>query len=331
MRRQLSSLFCLSRHYIVVIIGVLAAVVMLWTSHIQVQYFNDNTLQPTVVRGVDFPKTLIDATGDELVLLAAPERIVSVTLGSDEILTALVDQQRVVGVTDLVDDARMSNIPYWYPASIQRIRGEVEEILALQPDLVIVTRYTRAETVRLLFGSGIPVLRLSGGQTFKDIAENITIISQVTGTEGRGRQLLAELRAMTQGIKSLVDSQPRPRVLFYHLDGYTAGEGSTVDEMIRVAGGLNVVREAGIKGSYKISEEMAIGMEPDVIFVSGNAPNTQAAPFDFLKQHPNWQHVPAVQNNRVYELQGRWLVSVSQHSWDGIKEIATLLHPEVFE
>lgn len=324
-------MFGLSRNYIFALIVLLAGVALLWKPQIRVQYFNDNTLQPTLVKGVDFPKTLIDATGEEFLLLKAPGRIVSVTLGSDEILSALVDKQRVVGVTHLVDDARMSNIPYWYPANIQRIRGEVEEILALQPDLVIVTRYTRAETVRLLFGSGVPVVRLSGGHTFSDIEENITIISQITGTESRAQVLLADLRKITEQIKSRVNAQPLPRVLFYHLDGYTAGEGSTVDEMIRIAGGHNVVHEAGIKGSHKISEEMAIGMEPDIILVSGLAQSTQSKPSDFLIQHPNWQHVPAIQNHRVYDLQGRWLVSVSQHSWDGIKEIATLLHPEVFK
>ena len=320
-----------SRVFVFAFCCLLAGIALLWSPDIRVQFFNSDTLQPSQVIGTSFPKTLIDATGHSRILERAPTRIASVTLGSDEILSALLDEQRIAAVTHLVDDPWMSNIPNHYSSRIKRIRGEVEEVLALEPDLVIVSRYTRAEIVRQLLSVDTSVLRLSGGHSFRDIESNIKTISQATGTENQALTLLSSLRERTLQVTDRVKDQPPPRVLFYHLDGYTGGEGTTIDQMIRIAGGHNVVSEAGIKGSQKISLEMAIGLEPEVILVSGITQAAQTKPSDFLLAHPSWQQVPAVRDNRVHDLQGRWLISVSQYSWNGIKEIATWLHPEVFD
>jgi cobalamin transport system substrate-binding protein len=316
---------------VISLFALLVGMALLWDLDIRVQYFNDNTLQPTLIKGVNFPKTLVDATGEEYLLDDAPRRIVSVTLGTDEMLSELVDDKRVIGVTNLVDDIGISNIPHKYPSHVKRIRGEIEGILALEPDLVFVASYTRAETVRLLLGAGIPVVRLSGYSTLQNIEENILTVAQITDSEDRALALIENLQAGVEKVTNRIQGQQPPRVLYYNLKGYTAGIGSTVDEMIQIAGGYNVVHETGIKGSHKINEEMAIGLEPDVILMSGWTQDGKTSPAELLMQNPAWQHVPAVLNNRVYNLQGAWVLSVSQYSWDGIKHIAALLHPEVFE
>ena len=119
-------------------------------------------------------------------------------------------------------------------------------------------------------------------------------------------------------------------MLFYNLNGYTSGVDTIVDEMIQLAGGYNVVRDVGISGTQKISQEMAMGLEPDVILMSGWSELSVSQPSELLMENPSWQQVPAIQNNRVYDLRGYWVLSVSQYSWNGIGQIAQRLHPGAF-
>ena len=67
--------------------------------------------QGTMVQGDGFPKVLIDQTGRRVVLAHKPERIVAVTLATDEILLALVERSRLLSMTYLAVDERISNVP----------------------------------------------------------------------------------------------------------------------------------------------------------------------------------------------------------------------------
>ena len=58
----------------------------------------------------EFPLTVTDANGDTMTLESPPQRIISLTLGSDEILFSLVDKSRIVSMTRYADDEGISNI-----------------------------------------------------------------------------------------------------------------------------------------------------------------------------------------------------------------------------
>ncbi|MFD2230371.1 ABC transporter substrate-binding protein [Alkalimarinus sediminis] len=323
-------MFRVSSQHILFILAILLGGVVYGKLDIHAEIFNDSTLRSTIIKGEQFPKILVDAIGEDYPLNHPPKRIVSATLGTDEILSALVDHERMAGVTYLADVPSMSNIPHWYPDNIPRVQGEAEEILSLEPDLVFVAAYTRAETVRLLLRSNIPVVRLRQYDSFSEVEENIMLVAQITGTEAKATSMLNKLHQSAQVIEQKVNGLNRPRVLYYSLDGYTVGSGTKINEMIEMAGGYNVINDTDIKGAQKISEEMALGLEPEIILVNGwGAENS--SPSELLAARTAWQNTPAVINRQVHDLQGVWLLSVSQYSWDGIEEMARLIHPEVFE
>lgn len=324
-------MFRISSHHILVFSAILLGGMVYNKLDIRAGVFNDNALRPTIIKRDHFPKILVDPIGEEYILNKPPHRIVSATLGTDEMLSALVDSDRIMGVTSLSDNVHMSNIPQEYPDQIKRIQGGIEEILSLEPDLVFVASYTRAEVVRLLLSSDIPVVRLSQYDSFKDIEDNIQLVAKVTGSEQQAASLLEELHQNAQLITQKVSGLNRARVLYYSLNGYTAGAGTKINEMIEMAGGYNVVNETQITGSHKISEEIAIGLEPDIILISGISPDSQVPASELLSARTPWQSTPAVLNNQVYDLQGAWLLSVSQYSWDGIEVLARILHPEAFK
>ncbi|WP_315981917.1 ABC transporter substrate-binding protein [Aliamphritea spongicola] len=211
----------------------------------------------------------------------------------------------------------------------KRLQGNIEEILSLEPDLVFIASYTQAETVRQLLGAGIPVVRLTDFSSFKDLATNIRLVAAATGSSPKAEQQLTELQQLLNRIKNTYRNAPQPRVLYYNLDGTTTGPGTTIDEIIRLADGFNVISETGIQGSQTISEELAISLAPDIILMGTGAPDNQDSTAMQLMQRPAWKNVPAVINRQVYSLKGAWLLSTSQYSWLAIEPVARLLHPEI--
>lgn len=280
-----------------------------------------------------FPKTLIDATGIRSVLKTAPKRILSATLVSDHILAGLVDPSRIVAVSSYVDYPSLSNIIGFYPENISRTTGEIESMLALQPDLVFVASYSNPETVRYLLRSGIAIVRLSEFNSFKDIFNNIRLIANVTDSQNRAEKMINNIQKRIGFIKKEVADKKRPKVLYYDLNGYSVGKNSLMDEAIQLAGGINISASVLADGENKITEELAISLQADVIIMNQwvfNQQDKQANPAEILKAKAAWQNVPAIKNNRVVEIPGTLLRSVSQYRIKGVEAMAKLLHPKVY-
>ncbi|MBN3562138.1 ABC transporter substrate-binding protein [Aliamphritea spongicola] len=314
---------------LIAIVAVLLGALLLSQLDIRAGLFSNNALTATQIEGDTFPKTLTDAIGARYTLEQPPRRIVSMTIGTDEILARLVPPDRVVGITGLADYPSLSNVTGHYPPATKRLQGNIEEILSLEPDLVFIASYTQAETVRQLLGAGIPVVRLTDFSSFKDLATNIRLVAAATGSSPKAEQQLTELQQLLNRIKNTYRNAPQPRVLYYNLDGTTTGPGTTIDEIIRLADGFNVISETGIQGSQTISEELAISLAPDIILMGTGAPDNQDSTAMQLMQRPAWKNVPAVINRQVYSLKGAWLLSTSQYSWLAIEPVARLLHPEI--
>jgi iron complex transport system substrate-binding protein len=286
----------------------------------------------TQIQGQTFPKTLIDTTGIKFILKKPPERILSATLATDHMLSGLINPQRLVAVSSYVDTPSMSNIVGFFDKSIDRTQGEIESMLALQPDLVFVASYSNPETVRYLLRSGIAIVRLSEFNSFADIFNNIRIVANVTDTKVAGEAMIAHLKKRIAFIKMQVKDKKAPRVLYYDLNGYSVGGNSLMDEAIQLSGGFNVTNGILADGENKISEELAISLQPDVIVMNQwifNQTDDQISPVTILKNKKAWADVPAIKNKRIYAVPGTWLRSVSQHRIKGVEAIAQLLHPEI--
>ncbi len=286
----------------------------------------------TQIEGDSFPKTLIDRTGIEFQLSKPPTRIASATLASDHMLSGLIKQERLVAVSNYVDYPSLSNIVGFYDKKIARTEGEIESILALQPDLVFVASFSNPETVRYLLRSQIPVVRLSEFNSFADIFSNIRIIAAITNTQARAEALIDNIKQRIAFIQAQVADKAKPRVLYYDLNGYSVGGNSLMDEAIRLSGGINVAAGVLADGENRISEELAISLQPDVIVMNQwvfNQRDDQLSPTTILANKKAWANVPAIKNKRLYAVPGVWLRSVSQHRIKGVEAIAQLLHPNI--
>ena len=283
----------------------------------------------TQVVGQDFPKQLVDPTGMHQTLAEPPGRILSGVLASDEILTALVAPERLAGVTYLVDEPGLSEVARLLPPDLPRVHAEAETMLALQPDLVVLASYTRATTVRLLASAGVPVVRFQWYRSFADIMNSIRMLAAAVGVDGNGARLVADMQRRIAAVEKRAQGLARPRVMYYG-GGYSAGRDTLIDTMITLAGGHNVARDVGLQGQGRLPLEVAVSLRPEVILVSQWERLTGSSRVEAFLHHPVWAEVPAVQEGRVYGINGAWLSSVSHYSVKALEAIARVLHPEAF-
>lgn len=260
-----------------------------------------------------------------------PQRIVSLTLATDEVLLALVPPERIAALTYLADDPRYSNVAGAAGRISYKLRAQVEQVIAHQPDLVLAAPYTNATTRGLLEGAGLPLLTLGSYDSLADIQQNILLVGRAVGATHQAQQLVAGMQRRLQGIHHRISGAAPPGVLYYMPGGFTAGSQTIVNEIITRAGGRNLAAIAGIRRFKKLSKELLVALNPAVIVLGGDpAEDGQAGLPTLLLADPALQEVTAIQTRRIHVIPRSSIGTLSHHIVKGVEAMARVLHPDVF-
>jgi len=266
------------------------------------------------VKSTSFPRQVRDGSGQPVTIDAAPRRIVSQTLGTDEILLAICSPHRIVGLGRFALDPKYSNVVAQARAAGTPVAHNTEEILQLKPDLVFVASYSRAEIVEQLQSAGARVFRLADFDSIEDIKQNIRTIGQATGDDERAEALVTQMELELDAIHARVSAvgNKRPRVMSYSPSGSTAGANTLFDEILRTAGATNVVAENGIEGFRKISAEQVADWQPDFIVVGADANKFEETKQQLLA-NPAVAATNAARAGRIIMIENRNLLTVSHN------------------
>lgn len=247
-------------------------------------------------------------------------------------------EQQVVGVSaDLYKEPLFA----WYSALDKRIGQRklpapgnwdfvsIEGVLSLRPDLVIIWSQQK-ESIEAVESRGIPVYGVfltSWDAVYKEIQD----LGALTGREGRAAELVAYTRAELERLARRLpplSREKRPGVYYMWAQGNleTSCGGSTVDDLITLAGGRNVC------GSIR-SEHLVTNMEnllvwnPDLIVMWYNE---RKEPKDIIAD-PQWRMIKAVKNRRVYAFPEPFLWDLWTLKFQyAVKSVAKWLNPELF-
>jgi iron complex transport system substrate-binding protein len=279
---------------------------------------------PAGQRSVDgFPRTVVDGAGRSIRLAARPARIVSQTLGSDEILFALVPPERLVGLSTLSRDPKYSNVVAEASRHPAPAIVSAEDVLRLRPDLVIVATYSRAEVVETLSATGAPVYRLANLDDLDGIMESIGRLGDAVGEPAAAARLVAGMRERLAAVEARRAGKPRLRVLSYS-GGFTAGRGTSFDDIVRRAGAINEAAARGIDKFPKLSPEQVLAWNPDVL-VAGARRGVDAAVRRRLTTSPGVAATTAARRGQIVLLETRKLLAVSQYTVDAVETLAARL------
>jgi iron complex transport system substrate-binding protein len=251
-----------------------------------------------------------------------PRRVASLNLAADEILLEILPAERLVGVTRFVDEAGSSNVVGRVPASVPRLpRADMERLVALSPDLVIVSEYTDADFLELLGRSGLRHHRMQGLDSLEGIRGAMLGLGEAVGREEAARALVARYDATLTALAGRLHGATRPRVLYWS-NGMTAGAGTAIGAIVEGAGGTNVGRELGLRGIVPLGGERAFVSDPDVVLVG-----TWAGAVEAVREDPLLSQLRAVREQRVVQMPTELLVALSQYTAEACWRLAARLHP----
>jgi iron complex transport system substrate-binding protein len=253
----------------------------------------------------------------------APRRVASLNLTADEVLVEILPTDRLVAVTAAADDVGTSNVVGRVPPSVARFRkADLERLVALAPDLVVVSEYTDPDFLYLLERSGLRYHRMEGLRSLAGNRRAILDLGAAVGARGGAEKLVSRYDAVLAELAERLRGVTRPRVMYW-ASGMTAGGDTAIGALIDSAGARNVGAEIGVVGIGPVGAERAFTADPDVVLI-GVWPGARES----LVQHPLLSRLRAVREGRIVEMPTELLVTLSQHGAHACWYLAWALHPD---
>ena len=285
----------------------------------------------SVILGACAPAVVTDDLGNELVLDEPAQAIISLSPNMTEILYGVGAGDRLIG--------RDSNSMYPEAALEAADLGgmwdgiPVEDILALEPDLILAGEIYSAEAIAELRDLGLTVYWQANPDDFEGLYENIRDIAVLTGTEDVAEELIESLTARVAALDEKLDVVDESPLVFYELDAsepanpWTTGAGTFISYVINKAKGSNL--GDSLEGEWvQISSEELVAQDPDVILLSdalyGESPESVA-------ERAGWGELKAVVEGEVYPFDPFILSDPGPRLVDGFEQLAAILHPEIAE
>jgi len=282
--------------------------------------------------------TVTDLRGTKVSFSEKPKRILTFAMYTDQIVLGLVTSDHLVGINTLLDDSVLSNIIPIARKIPQKIGDpSAEQVLAMKPDLVIVSDWTLPEKIQSMRDLGLKVVAVKSPQTIQDAKVAVAQVAAAIGEPEKGKQLnrmmddkLAEIRKKTEKIKP----EDRKNIVLLSLMTAYGGHGSAYDSACREANVINGISEAGLKNGQQLTKEMLIKINPDImllpVYNDRSRFDTQAFIDSYLKD-PSLQTVKAIKNKQLVYPREQFIYNCSQDIVLCVQEIARVAYGAEFD
>ncbi|MBD0380068.1 ABC transporter substrate-binding protein [Paenibacillus sedimenti] len=275
-----------------------------------------------------YPLKIKDATGKEFTFEKAPDRIVSVSPAETEGLFALGLDDKIVGVSDFDDYPEAAKSK---PKMGGITKPNQEALIAANASVVIAGVSMKADTVEKLRTMNINVFKVEP-KTLDDAIADIQTFGLITDRQELAEKVVAKMKADRQKVVDAVkDVKPeqKKKVYIEFSPGWTVGSGEFMDELIKLAGGVNVAGDT--KGWHQISEEKIIQQNPNVIlYAKGFVDDKSKKPLDeIIRARSGWDQIDAVKNKKVIGIDHNLLSRPGPRMTEGLLEMAKGIYPEL--
>nr|AHF24650.1 ABC transporter substrate-binding protein [uncultured bacterium Contig13] len=263
-----------------------------------------------------------DMMGREITLSEPATRIVVMQPSDCEILCAIGCEEAIVGRGQYVD----------YPASILEVpvvqsgaETNVEEILALQPQVVLMNSMSQSEEqVKQLEENGVQVV-VSTTSNIESVYTAIQLIGKLMGKDTEAEAVIADMQATFDEIKAKVSGETKK--VYFEISPppylYTAGSSSYMNELAEICGITNIFADQE-DAWLMISEEQVIERDPDYIVL---ITNMGSAGVEEILSREGWSDISAIKNRKVFNDEDSCMARPSPR----LKDAAIELYNFVYE
>ena len=279
-----------------------------------------------------------DTEGRVVSIPHKPQRILTVSAGTDELMLGLVEPERMAAINESLADREHTNIPWVcdrIPTVIPR-SPSVEQIAALHPDLVVVTPWMPRENIDAIRELNVPVLVCKSAATMEDIHSNIRLFAAAVGEPERGEKLIGMMEAKLAEIRAKIAEVPEEKkhksiALISIMVNY-GGAGCTFDELCRYTDSINAKAAAGNRMGQEMTKEQLVAANPDYLFFPSyedGATNEENYGRQYLED-PSLAQMTAVRERQIGHPWARYVYNLSQNIVYGIQETAWILYGDAF-
>jgi iron complex transport system substrate-binding protein len=271
------------------------------------------------------PRSFTDEVGRHVQVPSGVKRIVSLAPNLTEIVFALGQGDRLAGDTDFCD----------YPSEASKkphvggpVNPNLEQVVALKPDLVLATAINRRETVDALARIGVPVYA-TDPHSVADMIESVEHIGKVLEAEKTATPLAEALRERLSSLDRRIAGITPRRVLFVVWTDplITVGRDSFIADALRRAGARSVV-DATAEWP-RISFEEILRLQPEfLVFANAHAADAQRD-IDSLRTRPGWRNLDAMRRGNIVVVSDA-INRPAPRMVDAVEQLARAFHSESF-
>lgn len=267
-------------------------------------------------------RAFVDDAGRRVYLAKAPSRIISLAPSVTEMLFAIGAGTQVVGVTQFCDFPAEAK----QKAKVGYTNPNLESLVALDPDLIVAPQeFLKPDLIGKLEQLKIPVFILAD-RTVEDVFAHIQTLGRMLDRSTEATALGMDLRQHIARIKVRTQSAVPVRVL-YVLNSeplITVGPGSFIDQLIGLAGGVNVAAKS-VTAYPRLSMEVVLQENPDIlIFPTGEAEGISESEQQAWRK---WSTLAAVKQNNLRQIPADLLNRPGPRIGKALELLADLLHP----
>ena len=219
----------------------------------------------------------------------------SINVCADQLVQMLAPKEDVQALSFLAGDPQMSAMADTVQG-YKLIRGQAEEVLPLEADLVIGGVYSTPATVALMrrLGERIEILPMTSD--LAGIRSNVRLVAGWVGRESEGERIVTDFDKRLAAIGEVGENK-RPTAVVYYVNSLAAGSGTLADAVLRAAGYRNLTAEEGVVDEGYLPLEKIIADPPDLIVLGNGYQHFRSIIADNLR-HPAlsklFEHVPHV-------------------------------------
>jgi iron complex transport system substrate-binding protein len=272
------------------------------------------------------PHLFTDEIGRRVEVPADVKRIISLAPNLTEIVFAVGEGDHLAGDTDFCD----------YPAEATQkprvggpINPNLEQIVALMPDLVLATKaINRRETVEALARIGLPVY-VTDPHSVESMIVSVEHIGNILHAERNAAPLVANLRARLSTLDRRLSGAAPRRVLFVVWTDplISIGRGTFIADALRRAGARSVVDTAA--EWPRLNFEEIVRLQPEVlVFASAHSADTQHD-IDALRTRPGWRDLEALRRGNIVIISDA-INRPAPRMVDAVEQLAHALHSDSF-
>jgi iron complex transport system substrate-binding protein len=273
-----------------------------------------------------YPREAIDSD-DVTVSIARPaHRIVSQYWSIDEFVYSILPPQDVVAVSQSAYAEEISNVYQSVQQFKPAVATDVERVVALDPDLMFVSREGRADYTSLARSSGVPVYRIETSfETLDQIEQNIRLVGYMTGQDESAAKEAARFHAAIEKAASMrPPGSAKPRIL--GLGGrYSYGRKTLFQDIVAKLGGVNVGAENGLVGYDSVNFEQIVRWDPEWIIAGAKTGNTRQV-LAALMSDPAISSTQAARNGHIVVVDNRVFLPMSPYTSIFVRAIADAIY-----